>query len=90
MNNAMSSKRCSCFIWCIAHASLLTRLGHLGKQTLLGNCCSSARCSSCGHLTPNGCRWSFIGPAAAVLVGFSILFMCINAFALKRFNFQQR
>ncbi|CAK0748752.1 hypothetical protein CVIRNUC_001857 [Coccomyxa viridis] len=37
-----------------------------------------------------GYKWSFIGPAAAVLVGFSVLFMCINAFALKRFNFQQR
>ncbi len=37
-----------------------------------------------------GYKWSFIGPAAAVLIGFSALFMCINAFALKRFNFQQR
>ena len=37
-----------------------------------------------------GYKWSFIGPASAVLIGFSALFMCINAFALKRFNFQQR
>ena len=36
-----------------------------------------------------GYKWSFIGPAAAVLIGFSALFMCINAFALKRFNFQR-
>ena len=90
MSNAMSSKHCCCFVWCITHASPLTRLGSLGMHTLSENCCSSARCSSRGHLTPNGCRWSFIGPAAAVLVGFSVLFMCINAFALKRFNFQQR
>jgi len=37
-----------------------------------------------------GYKWSFIGPAAAVLIGFSALFMTINAFALKKLNFQQR
>jgi len=37
-----------------------------------------------------GYKWSFIGPAAAVLIGFSVLFMTINAFALKNLNFQQR
>lgn len=38
---------------------------------------------SCKMTAGNG--W----PAAAVLVGFSVFLMCINAFALERFDFRQ-
>jgi hypothetical protein len=37
-----------------------------------------------------GYKHSFIGYAVLVLCGFIMLFITITAFALKRFNFQQR
>lgn len=37
-----------------------------------------------------GYKHSFIGYAVLVLCGFIMLFLFITAFALKRFNFQQR
>lgn len=37
-----------------------------------------------------GYKHSFVGYAVLVLIGFILLFQAINAFALKKFNFQSR
>ena len=68
---------------------IASQLGNVDYQTLPLEDGTVVTCAEYIRIQ-YGYKWSFIGPAAAVLVGFSVLFMCINAFALKRFNFQQR
>lgn len=68
---------------------IASQLGNVDYQTLALEDGTVVTCAEYIRIQ-YGYKWSFIGPAAAVLVGFSVLFMCINAFALKRFNFQQR